>query len=380
MPELTVAENIALSFNTIGQRRPTDLQKSLERYGLPFSQAQTISSLGPGARQLLEVARAMLHDPKVLLLDEPTAALDMRLAAHLAELIKRARDDGVGDRLRQPPAGRGAHPRRPAHRASGRGDPGHAQRRGLGCGRDRRADGWRADRARVPARAPAPQPGRLASRSPTLRAQVSAPYRSPCGAGEIVGVAGAEGNGQRALLRGLIGIGTAPQETVRLDGQELRRVTPRSALEAGISFQSGDRMAESIYAPPLGHGQRHRSGRAQPAVLLGLALRARLKAMFARASKQLGIVSASPYQPIGALSGGNQQKASWRGRPCVDPRSSSSTSQPRVSTPARAWTSTESSSIRGRRARSSGELVGLRRKLAGLCDRIYVMSRGQVVR
>ena len=50
---------------------------------------------GPRRRQLLEVARAMVHHPQVLMLDEPTAALDLRLAAKLEELIKRARDEGT---------------------------------------------------------------------------------------------------------------------------------------------------------------------------------------------------------------------------------------------------------------------------------------------
>ena len=62
--------------------------------------------------------------------------------------------------------------------------------------------------------------------------------------GEIVGVAGAEGNGQRALLRGIIGIDRTAG-SVDVDGKALSRVTPATALAAGISFQSGDRAAES---------------------------------------------------------------------------------------------------------------------------------------
>ena len=54
-----------------------------------------MAALGPGARQLLEVARAMAHHPQVLMLDEPTAALDLRLAAKLEEIIKQARDEGT---------------------------------------------------------------------------------------------------------------------------------------------------------------------------------------------------------------------------------------------------------------------------------------------
>ena len=376
VPELTVAENIALSFNTIGQRRPTDLQKSLERYGLPFSQAQTISSLGPGARQLLEVARAMLHDPKVLLLDEPTAALDMRLSAHLAELIKRARDDGVGivyvsHRLEEV--------RTLADRLT-------VLRDGVIQG-THSAGGWDVDEIielMVGAPTELEFPQRSGPSAGATRLEVSdlagegfGPASLTVGAGEIVGVAGAEGNGQRALLRGLIGTGRTTG-TVRLDGQELRRVTPRSALEAGISFQSGDRMAESIYGrlSVMDNVTAQASSASGPA---GLALPWRLKVMFARASKQLGIVSASPYQPIGNLSGGNQQKAVLA-RPTLRRPKVLVVDEPTQGVDARARMdiyrvlADHADEGLGVLVNSSDSV-----ELAGLCDRIYVMSRGRVV-
>src|SRR5919112_2774947 len=51
--ELTVADNIALSFNAIGEARPSDLDAVLARYELPFRPSDTVAALGPGARQLL---------------------------------------------------------------------------------------------------------------------------------------------------------------------------------------------------------------------------------------------------------------------------------------------------------------------------------------
>ena len=93
--ELTVADNISLSFNALGEAQPA------RHYAVPACFRPAVpavrprGALGPGARQLLEVARAMAHKPKVLMLDEPTAALDMDLAIKLEEIIKRARDDGT---------------------------------------------------------------------------------------------------------------------------------------------------------------------------------------------------------------------------------------------------------------------------------------------
>jgi len=376
VPELTVAENIALSFDSVGQRRPQNLDKSLERYELPFGPSQTVSSLGPGARQLLEVTRAMLHRPKVLLLDEPTAALDMRLASHLAELIRRSRDEGVGivyvsHRLEEV--------RILADRLT-------VLRDGVIQG-THSSRNWEVDEivelmVGAPTDLEFPQRSAPLASAPRLEAQQLSgsgfgPVTLTVRAGEVVGVAGAEGNGQRALLRGLIGIGNA-RGFVRLDGEVLPKINPRAALEAGISFQSGDRVAESIY-PRISvmDNVTAQSGPASGPV--GLAMSSRLKSMFSRASDQLGIVAASPYQPIGALSGGNQQKAVLA-RPILRRPKVLVVDEPTQGVDARARLD-----IYRVLADAADEGLGVlvnssdSAELAGICDRIYVMSRGKIV-
>src|SRR5258707_7783912 len=88
---MTVAENVRLSYH--GVRRGSvrlNLKEAdglLEPYDLPFDSGTPVASLSPGSRQLLEVVRAMLHRPKVLVLDEPTAALDAANIAKLEGLI-----------------------------------------------------------------------------------------------------------------------------------------------------------------------------------------------------------------------------------------------------------------------------------------------------
>ena len=77
--ELTVHENLDLSFHCLGERTPKNLAKLLAEYDLPFGPAERVGDLGPGGRQMLEVVRVLLHEPKVLLLDEPTAVLDVPL-------------------------------------------------------------------------------------------------------------------------------------------------------------------------------------------------------------------------------------------------------------------------------------------------------------
>ena len=375
--DLSVAENISLSFNAIGQERPSDLDEILERFSLPFKPTDAVASLGPGARQILEVARAMAHRPRVLMLDEPTAALDMRLAAQLEEIIKRARDDGtaivyVSHRLEEV--------RRLADRLTVLRD-GEIQGSFT-------AGGWDINEIvemMVGAPTELEYPTRLAGAREETLLEVDeltglgfGPVSIKVRAGEIVGVAGAEGNGQRALLRGIIGIDRTGGST-SVAGKPMRRVSPSSALTSGISFQSGDRAAESTFAPlsVMANATVQLDQDAGPA---GLALVGRLLPAFNRAKKQLGIVSASPYQPISGLSGGNQQKIVLA-RPALKTPKVLIVDEPTQGVDAKARLDIYKVLAD---AADDGIAVLVNSsdsdELAGLCDRVYVMSRGAVIK
>lgn len=375
--ELTVADNLALSFDAIGQARPTDLGEILDRYDLPFKTTDTVSALGPGARQLLEVVRAMCHQPTVLLLDEPTAALDMQLAAHLEELIKQARGEGtavvyVSHRLEEV--------RRLADRLT-------VLRDGVIQG-TYTSEAWKVDdivalMVGAPTELEFPSRARAASDTKRLILRdLTGPGYGPVSLavreGEIVGLAGAEGNGQRALLRGLIGIGHTGGE-VEVDAKRITRNNPVVATDAGISFQSGDRAEESVYLPVS--VMDNLTVQAGPAGgPLGLAVFRRLRAMFTRASGQFGIVSVSPFQPISALSGGNQQKVVLA-RPALRTPKVLVVDEPTQGVDARARmdiyrmladAADDGMAVLVNSSDSS--------ELAGLCDRVYVMSRGRIAR
>ncbi|RNM12173.1 ATP-binding cassette domain-containing protein [Nocardioides pocheonensis] len=375
--ELTVADNLALSFDAIGQPRPMDLSEILDRYELPFKTTDSVSALGPGARQLLEVARAMCHEPRVLLLDEPTAALDMHLAAHLEELIKQARSAGtaivyVSHRLEEV--------RRIADRLS-------VIRDGVLQG-TYTSDGWNVDdivELMVGAPTELEFPSRQRPSSETERLVVrdlTGPGYGPISlsvrAREIVGLAGAEGNGQRALLRGLIGMGRTGGD-IEVDAKRITRRNPVAATTAGISFQSGDRAAESVYLPlsVMDNLTLHAGSAGGP---FGLAVFGRLRAMFRRSAKQFGIVTASPFQPISALSGGNQQKVVLA-RPALRQPKVLVVDEPTQGVDAKARmdiyrmladAAEDGTAVLVNSSDSS--------ELAGLCDRVYVMSRGKVTR
>ena len=168
-----------------------------------------MGDLGPGGRQMLEVVRSVVHEPKVLLLDEPTAVLDVPAAERLQTLIRRIRDAGcaivyVSHRLEEV--------RRLADRLT-------VLRDGVIQGTHDSMD-WDVDHivelmvgAPVDLEFP-PRPVVAPEDRPTvfevdgLEAPGVGPVSLHVGRGEIVGIAGAEGSGQRAAApRACVGVG-----------------------------------------------------------------------------------------------------------------------------------------------------------------------------
>ncbi|OZE87795.1 hypothetical protein CH305_01145 [Rhodococcus sp. 15-649-2-2] len=374
---MTVEQNIALSFHSIGEAPPENLTGLLAKYDLPFKPSDSVVALGPGARQLLEVAKAMCHNPLVLMLDEPTAALDMRYAEHLEGLVRQSRKDGaaivyVSHRLHEV--------RRLADRIT-------VIRDGIGQGTFDSGE-WEVDdivelMVGAPTALEFPERKRVDSAAAErLRVTgLSGPGYGPIDfsvrAGEIVGVAGAEGNGQRAALRGMIGIGQTGG-SVSIDGKNISRLSPPSALDAGISFQSGDRAAESVFLPlsVMSNATTQLGSDAGP---FGLALPGRLRSSFEDVKASLGIVTVSPYQPIGGLSGGNAQK-SVLARAAMKQVKVLMVDEPTQGVDAKARLDIYRLLAN---AAESGVAVVVNSsdssELAGLCDRVVVMSKGAVI-
>lgn len=95
--DLTVKDNLDLvlypegvPFNTIRERRTT----LLERFGLIDKAAEKASVLSGGEQQRLAIARALMNDPPILLVDEPTAHLDTALSQHVISLFQHLKNEG----------------------------------------------------------------------------------------------------------------------------------------------------------------------------------------------------------------------------------------------------------------------------------------------
>jgi ribose transport system ATP-binding protein len=379
---LTVAENVKLSYHgvrSVGVRlNLKEVDGLLEPFDLPFGSGALVASLSPGSRQLLEVVRAMLHRPKVLLLDEPTAALDAANITKLERLIATTLEHGTAVLYI-------------THRLD------EVQRLAdqLTVIRDGRIQGtyakeaWEVDDivammvgVRTDLAFP-PKPTRtgeehLALETVGFRGTGFGPVDITAGAGEVIGIAGAEGNGQHDLVRTLVGLRRG-RGTVRLDGQEVSLATPAAARRRGVVFQSGDRAAESIFRE-LSVMENATIASRKDLGPIGVIVRSRQRKVYDGVSKELGIVAASPEQPAAQLSGGNQQKAVVA-RSIIDPAKVLVVDEPAQGVDARARLDI----YRALRQQADGGAAVVinssdATELAGMCERVYVMSRGSVVR
>jgi ribose transport system ATP-binding protein len=379
--ELSVTENVLLSFQGTrpqGLRLDfADARRLLAPYDLPIDPEDRVGDLSPGQRQLLEIVRAMMHKPKVLLLDEPTAALDASTISRLETLIESARDDGVAvlyisHRLDEV--------RRLADQLTVIRD---GEIQGSYDGKGWEFDeivalmiGKRTDLA-FPPKGSIASDAEMALQVKDFRGDGFGPANLSVRRGEIVGIAGAEGNGQRELIRTIVGLRKG-SGTIELGGAQVKINSPAEAARRGISFQSGDRATESVFRElsVIDNSTLPARGEMGP---LGSIMRSREKRAFTPVAERLGIVRASDSQMIGELSGGNQQKTVLS-RALLQKPPVLIADEPTAGVDAGARMDLYRA-LRDEAAAGTAVLVNSSdaTELHGLCDRVYVVSRGQIV-
>ena len=350
----------------------------LRQFQLDVPPAAVVGTLSLAQRQLLEVVKALLAEPKVLLLDEPTTALGPEEVAQLHALVLERSRAGVGivyvshrlpevlgiaDRITvlRDGVGQGTYD------ATGMSEDSLVA---LMIGRpltlafpERDTDGNRPEVLHVVG----------------LSGDRFGPIDLDVAKGEILGIAGAEGNGQTQFLRALAGVerptGTG---TATCNGHRLDATTPLGALRAGVVLLSGDR-AESLF-PVL-------SVRANTTIQVlrrlargGIVSRRRERQTVDDLARRLRIRMASPEQPVQSLSGGNQQKVSLtrpflRGNVLVI-LADEPTQGVDVGARFDIYEALRAKAKEGVAVvvKSSDPI-----ELAGLCDRVIVMSRGRIV-
>jgi ribose transport system ATP-binding protein len=197
--------------------------------------------------------------------------------------------------------------------------------------------------------------------------------------GEILGLAGAEGNGQAEFFRCLSGQIPPKAGLALCDGKELTLVTPNDAINAGILILAGDRKREALF-PVLGVRNNATIQVLKKFSSLGWVNRAREKKVLSEIVNTLKVRTPSIEQPVQFLSGGNQQKVSLTRPNLKDIVNVVLAYEPTQGVDAGARLDIYDA-LRARAKAGAAVVVKSSDpiELTGLCDRVIVMSRGQIV-
>jgi simple sugar transport system ATP-binding protein len=304
---LTAAENIALGLP--GGPSPAQLQQELgaigARYGLTIDGNARVHDLSAGERQRVEILRALLGRPRLLIMDEPTAVLAPPAVDALFATLRSLADAGLSvlfishklDEIRRL-ADRCTVLR--AGRVVATVDPKRESEASLA----RLMIG--ADRPQIAAHDTPVGPPRLVVDGLRVAAGEGALLSFTVHAGEIVGVAGISGNGQRALVAALSGEMQAEAGAVMLDGRVLHGLGPRQRRALGLRYVPEDRVGCAA-VPEL--------TLAENALLTGDALQRHgfilpgaMRGFARRVIERFDVRCSGPAAAAASLSGGNLQK------------------------------------------------------------------------
>lgn len=315
LPNLTIAENMFLGREPVKRgggldrrRMRAETAAALAELDLKLDPDQLVSTLTIAERQFVEIAHGIKADASVLILDEPTAALNAADVEVLNRSIRRLRDAG-----------------RAIVYISHRMDEIFAICDEVTVLKDGQYVGTRPISEITPDGLISMMVGReLSDLFPPRAASLGEPVLELSGfcaglkarpfdltlhRGEILGLAGLEGQGQQRIMRALIGRFPLAGGSVRLNGQTIRflRATHgiRSMARLGLAFVPEDRKEEGLM---LGLSVAANLVIGLHAERPAFAPARSLKAVVQRMTAALRIKTASPATPVAALSGGNQQK------------------------------------------------------------------------
>jgi simple sugar transport system ATP-binding protein len=309
---MTVLENIMLGWEDAGKflRRRSiagRIREASQRLGLDLDPDVRVADLPLGRRQRIEILKAVLRDTDLLILDEPTSNLAPSEINELLNILRRLRSEGKGivfithkmpevievcDRVVVLRAGK----------VSGKASIAGADKASLAAmmvGRDVTAPLSVEPRAAGPVRL----------HIGALAAQGVGPLDLDIRGGEILGIAGVDGNGQLELAETLAGLRPVDSGAITLDGVEITRAAVALRTQAGLAYMPADRSTTALVkSMTIAENLMLRDGHKQPFSRGGLLDREATQKQAKSLMERFDIRAQSGETLAGSLSGGNQQK------------------------------------------------------------------------
>lgn len=319
VPVFTVAENVMLGHEQTKGLGTLDIAKAREhvravaaRFGFDIDPDAVVGDLPVGVQQRVEIIKALSRDAKVLVFDEPTAVLTPQETDELMAIMRQLRDEGtaivfithklrevreVADRITIVRLGRVVGEASPTAT--------NAELASLMVGR--------AVELTVHKEAPRLGEGGLEVRNLRVLTATGAIVVDDVDftvrPGEVLAVAGVQGNGQTELVEAIVGLAARVEGNIILDGTELVGKSVRGILDAGVGFVPEDRTEDGLVAGFSVAENLILDRSDDPAFSRAGTLRRGALEDFAKERiAEYDIRTQGPYTPAGTLSGGNQQK------------------------------------------------------------------------
>jgi simple sugar transport system ATP-binding protein len=319
IPVFTVAENVMLGHEATGFAGSLDLDAARkrvreisERFGFQVDPDALVEDLPVGVQQRVEIIKALSRDAEVLVFDEPTAVLTPQETDELMAIMRQLKESGTGivfitHKLREvrEVADRITVIRRGAVVGEASPEASNAELAALMVGRpvelkvhkDPAQPGERA--LVVSDLTVADEDGRVHVDSISFHIDV----------GEILAVAGVQGNGQTELTEAIVGLAPHVEGSIMLDGREIVGRSVRKALEAGIGFIPEDRQVDGLVSNfTIAENLMLNRSYDEPFVSRGSLNLKKLDTFAKEKLAEYDVRAPGVSTLAGQLSGGNQQK------------------------------------------------------------------------
>lgn len=313
-PNLTVMENLALNMELMAKRTLMSYRRArviaaeaIAQIGFDIDLRERVENLPVADRQLIAISRALLHDAKLIIMDEPTSALTKKEVRALFTVIKNLQARGISilfvshkldevfeisERFTILRNGQNVHT----------GSTADLDRKSFAfymTGREFKEETYRPSSA---------------SGTPVLsveRLSLAGAYEEvsfQLHAGEILGITGLLGSGRTELVETLFGVTRPDGGRIDIGGRAVKLRSVKSAVRRGIGYVPADRLTEGLFLPQSIVRNTVISILDRLCDRLGLLRNGDMVDATDRWVQELSITTKNPVLPVQTLSGGNQQK------------------------------------------------------------------------